>query len=114
MEAGAGGDAEPGAGGDQLPAPRDLPRVPPLHRQQGRAASPAHPQPGVDLDSEAVDWDINTTLYTPLPEPKIMQIAGAGDGGLDTVSILQLRPENCRYLSNFKPICTASGCVLSV
>ena len=41
----------------------------------------------MDLDSEAVDWDINTTLYTPLPEPKIMHIAGAGDGGLDTVSI---------------------------
>ena len=40
----------------------------------------------MDLDSEAVDWDINTTLYTPLPEPKIMHIAGAGDGGLDTVS----------------------------
>ena len=53
---------------------------------RGAQPPPAHPQPGVDLDSEAVDWDINTTLYTPLPEPKIMQIAGAGDGNLDTVS----------------------------
>ena len=54
---------------------------------RGGQPPPALPQPGVDLDSEAVDWDINTTLYTPLPEPKIMHIAGAGDGGLDTVSI---------------------------
>ena len=53
---------------------------------RGTQPPPAHPQPGVDLDSEAVDWDINTTLYTPLPEPKIMHIAGAGDGGPDNVS----------------------------
>ena len=29
----------------------------------------------VDLDSDTVDYDINTQLYTPLPEPKIMQIS---------------------------------------
>ena len=29
----------------------------------------------IDLDSESVlDYDINTALYTPLPEPKIMQV----------------------------------------
>ena len=29
----------------------------------------------IDLDSESVlDYDINTALYTPLPEPRIMQV----------------------------------------
>jgi len=29
----------------------------------------------IDLDSDTVDYDINSQLYTPLPEPKIMQIS---------------------------------------
>ena len=43
MEAGGGGDGEPGAGGDQLPPPRHVQGVQPLLRQQGRAASPRPP-----------------------------------------------------------------------
>ena len=31
--------------------------------------------PPVDLDSDMVDYDINTQLYTPLPEPKIMKMS---------------------------------------
>ena len=29
----------------------------------------------VNLDSDMVDYDINSQLYTPLPEPKIMKIS---------------------------------------
>ena len=29
----------------------------------------------VNLDSDTVDYDINSQLYTPLPQPKIMKIS---------------------------------------
>ena len=44
-------------------------------RLDSSSASSQHHQ-HINLDSEGVDYDnINTQLYTPLPEPKIMQIS---------------------------------------
>ena len=47
-----------------------------LYRREEAPLLSHHPSPPpVDLDSDMVDYDINTQLYTPLPEPKIMKIS---------------------------------------
>ena len=43
--------------------------------QQSPGPSQETPRPPVNLDSDTVDYDINSQLYTPLPQPKIMKIS---------------------------------------
>ena len=42
--------------------------------QSSRPSQGSAPAP-VNLDSDTVDYDINSQLYTPLPQPKIMKIS---------------------------------------
>lgn len=40
-----------------------------------RTATPLNTSTHIDLDSDLLDYEINAQLYTPLPEPKIMQVS---------------------------------------
>ena len=53
-----------------------------LHLCRLYRSDPGLPRPSqgtsqapVNLDSDTVDYDINSQLYTPLPQPKIMKIS---------------------------------------
>ena len=62
-------------------------------------------QSTIDLDSDTIDYDINSKLYTPLPEPKFMQISSSQDSaGAAIVSFAEFCniAKYWNYLDQFK------------
>ena len=56
-------------------------------------------KPRIDLDSESVvDYDINTALYTPLPEPRIMQVSNKYVTGRSRPSFNKVKPKDWYFV----------------
>merc|ERR1719397_216900 len=51
-----------------------------------RTATPLNTSTHIDLDSDLLDYEINAQLYTPLPEPKIMQVQEAEPSKFSTLT----------------------------
>ena len=57
-----------------------------------KIGTPRHTPSHVNLDSAMQDYEINSQLYTPLPEPKIMQISEEMPTKFSTIKQNQTKP----------------------